>query len=63
MFVMILFVGVFLADTLTIQETGIKKVDCFDEYKNKIIGLKCEDKSYCTLLGFVNGQKCSEVKT
>ncbi|KKK54582.1 hypothetical protein LCGC14_3083280 [marine sediment metagenome] len=58
----IIFFPFLFVDLMTIEEIGIKKVDCYDRYTNVIIGVQCEEETYCTMWGLMNGQKCSEVK-
>ena len=56
-----LFMMVVLVDSLTLQKTGVIKIDCYDRQNNVIIGVVCEEDDYCTKWGINNGKKCGDI--
>lgn len=59
----ILAVGLFiqLVDAVTTQKIGDRDVPCYDNEDNLIQELTCTEETFCTMWGFVHGNKCSEV--
>ena len=41
-----LIIGGISIYSIFISEETIGKIDCYDEFQNKIIGLSCENKTY-----------------
>jgi len=50
-------------EELTKEEVGIKKVDCYDIYENKIDGLQCNEIIYCGIMAeFFYKEDCRKIK-
>lgn len=60
--IMVLLAGIGMVDYLTIEVTGSKIVECYDNEDNIIQGLKCTEETSCSWLGLSAFDKCSEVK-
>ena len=60
--VLMIFLTFSVLDGLTIEQTGIEKVKCLDKEGREFEDEWCEEETYCTKYGFLNGIKCSEVK-